>query len=60
MKSQGLECQGCRSEQEKEQLSPVSIMDFPRQGDEAEDEEEDDESSSPGFEQSLANIESTC
>lgn len=52
-KSQGLECQECQSMEEKEQLSPVSVMDFPYQGDEA------GEASSVHFVQSLANIEST-
>lgn len=42
-------------ESEKEQLSPVSVMDFPYDQDE---EEEEEESTSHAFQQSLANIES--
>lgn len=46
--------------EEKEQLSPVAVMDFPY-----EDEDEDatittTSPSSPSFQQTLANIESTC
>lgn len=48
-----MERSGCQSE-EKEQQSPVSVMDFPY-GD-----EEESSSPSPSFQQSLANIESKC
>ncbi|XP_038978658.1 uncharacterized protein LOC103716876 [Phoenix dactylifera] len=51
-KSERMECPGCQSE-EKEQLSPVSVMDFPYE------EEEEEPSPSPSFQQSLANIERT-
>ncbi|XP_072987922.1 uncharacterized protein [Typha latifolia] len=43
----------CHSEEEKEQLSPVSVMDFPYE----EDEEEEDETTSPSFHERIAHIE---
>ncbi|XP_020248317.1 uncharacterized protein LOC109825817 isoform X3 [Asparagus officinalis] len=52
---QGVEYKGCVSEEEKEQLSPVSIMDFPCQYE--DDEGEDEEARTFGFERNLANIE---
>ncbi|KAL0913335.1 hypothetical protein M5K25_016786 [Dendrobium thyrsiflorum] len=50
----------CPFEEEKEQLSPVSVMDFPYQ-DEDEDEAvvEQPSAISPSFEQSIINIERT-
>ncbi|XP_008795366.2 uncharacterized protein LOC103711127 [Phoenix dactylifera] len=48
-----MECLGCQPEEEKEQLSPVSVMDFP-----SEDEEEES-SPSPSFQQSHAKVERT-
>ncbi|ONK56513.1 uncharacterized protein A4U43_C10F9580 [Asparagus officinalis] len=54
---QGVEYKGCVSEEEKEQLSPVSIMDFPCQYE--DDEGEDEEARTFGFERNLANIEKT-
>lgn len=52
-KSERMECPGCQSEEEKEQLSPVSVMDFPYE------DEEEESPPSPSFHQSLANIERT-
>lgn len=54
-------------QEEKEQLSPASVIDFPFQEEEEDKEDDDDEdengnneaTSSPRFEQSLANIERT-
>ncbi|ONK73364.1 uncharacterized protein A4U43_C04F30460 [Asparagus officinalis] len=50
-----LECKGSQSEEEKEQLSPISVMNFPYQEEGDKNEGEEDEASSSGFEQSLAN-----
>ncbi|KAK8944243.1 hypothetical protein KSP39_PZI007789 [Platanthera zijinensis] len=48
----------CPSEEEKEQLSPVSVMDFPYQEDEDE-EVEQPSATSPVSEQSVRNLERT-
>ncbi|CAL9092602.1 unnamed protein product [Musa textilis] len=53
--SQSEESPECQSE-EKEQLSPVSVMDFPSEEDE---EEEEDDTTSPSFHHSLAKLERT-
>ncbi|RRT82340.1 hypothetical protein B296_00018726 [Ensete ventricosum] len=53
--SQSEESPECHSE-EKEQLSPVSVMDFPSEEDE---EEEEDDTTSPSFHHSLAKLETT-
>ncbi|CAL9087375.1 unnamed protein product [Musa textilis] len=54
---QGEESPACHSEEEeKEQLSPVSVMDFPSEEDEDGD---DDDSASPSFHHSLAKLERT-
>jgi hypothetical protein len=50
------ESRGCNSEEEeKDQLSPVSIMDFPYE----EEETEEESSSGSSFHKNLAIIEST-
>ncbi|KAG1354607.1 hypothetical protein COCNU_07G007190 [Cocos nucifera] len=51
-KSERMECPGCQT-LETEQLSPVSVMDFP------DEDEEEPSSPSFSFQQSLANIERT-
>ncbi|CAL9051969.1 unnamed protein product [Musa banksii] len=56
---QGEESPACHSEEEeKEQLSPVSVMDFPSEEDEEEDDDDDD-TASPSFHHSLAKLERT-
>ncbi|CAL9044327.1 unnamed protein product [Musa banksii] len=54
--SQSEESPECHSE-EKEQLSPLSVMDFPSEED--EEEEEEDDTTSPSFHHSLAKLERT-
>lgn len=48
-------------EEEKDQLSPISVMDFPYEEEEEEEEETVDEgiSDSSSFQENLASIEST-
>lgn len=49
----------CPSEEEKEQLSPVSVMDFPYQDEDEDEEVEQPSATSPCFEQSVGNHERT-
>ncbi|KAJ8512495.1 hypothetical protein OPV22_002929 [Ensete ventricosum] len=52
------ESPACHSEEEeKEQLSPVSVMDFPSEED--EEDVDDDDTASPSFHHSLAKLERT-